>query len=1009
MSKQLINIGTLPNDNTGDPIRDGGDKINDNFNEIYGAIGDGSTLSIDVSNPVNGEALIYNSSTGKFESNSIGAVLSTLTITDDSSSSIGIDLTTDQLDVTGGLGIVSSVTGTQLKLDIDQSIVITQTGTETLSNKTLDGLSNTFTNIPNSALVNSELTIMDSTSTTDTVALGETLHITGSNAITTSVANNVLTIDLAPVSKCTTLGTTVLELGCTTTCLEGLTCFDLASGADMRLRGFHPLGQCNVSIGTTSDISNAANARCNVAIGHFALSGIVDGSNNVAIGECSLCGISDGYCNIAIGDNVMRRASHGQANLAVGNDIMTNMCAAQSCAITCNIMFGNNLFSSASSSTINANTFCGNIVLGRQSGCCVSSNVIENIIVGRCNFRNATSNWRYNVAMGFSASNDATGDHNISIGTSAGSNSITGYQIAIGKNAALLTQTCTDCSQCTGANSLTTGNPPAVCTSYSGFPNWSNPGQCFGCYFEQTPNLAIGNHSMACVTFADTNIVIGHNAAGATCNNTFCGFETGLKDSVVLGNTTAMNNTLEGSVVIGNRAFTCMCDASSVHSGSTVPTLAHSFNDVIIGTDALQNIDANTCAFGCNSCENVILGAYAAQYVRGLSGSVIIGACAYQCDFTSPFNDDVTTGVVVIGEEGMANFSPTGYTPNPHITTVGASAGYATQGGCSITLVGSNAFCNNSLSAFGITVVGDNAYLGGLVSGDYGPVNNTVVGSNAANSLQQGCSSNIRTGHNTIIGSHAATGFSSFNGGGAPPIMSGPMWCSSVYNLQDGCNNIIIGYAAAPSATIVDDEITIGNPLNTKFRLPGVQASAIDGQVLTHNASTGYLELQDAGGGTLNVIDDSSTAIAITLLTEQLQIAGGAGITTSASGNTITITNSASGSLNVLDDSSTSISIDLGTESLTLVGGTGITTSASGNTVTIAKSSNSYSTQKFTGDESTTTFTLNQNGRTVDDVFVIVNGIVLVPTDDYTISGTTLTFVLAPAASSEIQVRYLPL
>jgi hypothetical protein len=398
------------------------------------------------------------------------------------------------------------------------------------------------------------------------------------------------------------------------------------------------------------------------------------------------------------------------------------------------------------------------------------------------------------------------------------------------------------------------------------------------------------------------------------------------------------------------------------------------------------------------------LGAYAAQYVRGLSGSVIIGACAYQCDFTSPFGDDVTTGVVVVGEEGMGNFSSPDYAP--HITSVGAGAGFYTSSGQGITLVGTNTFGNNSLSAYGMVVIGDNAHMG-PASGDSGPTNNTVVGSNAANSLHQGCSSANRTGHNTIIGSHAATGFSSFNflGGG----FSGPFWCSSVYDLQDGCNNVIIGYAAAPSAQIVDDEITIGNPANTKFRLPGVQASAVDGQVLTHNASTGYLELQDAGGGTLNVIDDSSTAVAITLSTEQLQIAGGAGITTSASGNTITISNSASGSLSVLDDSSTSISIDLGTESLTLVGGTGITTSASGNTVTIAKSSNSYSTQKFTGDESTSAFTLNQSGRTVDDVFVIVNGIVLVPTDDYTISGTTLTFVLAPSASSEIQVRYLPL
>ena len=992
MSKQLINIGTLPNDNTGDPIRDGGDKINDNFNEIYGAIGDGSTLSIDVSNPINGEALIYNSSTGKFESNSIGAVLSTLTITDDSSSSIGIDLTTDQLDVTGGLGIVSSVTGKQLKLDIDQSIVITQTGTETLSNKTLDGLSNTFTNIPNSALVNSELTIMDSTSTTDTVALGETLHITGSNAITTSVANNVLTIDLAPVSKCTTLGTTVLELGCTTTCLEGLTCFDLASGAEMRLRGFHPLGRCNVAIGTTADIPNAANAGCNVSIGHNALCGIVDGSNNVAIGEDALCQISDGYNNVAIGESVMRKAAHGWNNVAIGENIMGSMCAASSCNVSCNIMLGLSLFDNKNSST-----FSRNIVLGQQSGCCFTSNAQENVIIGRCNFINAVSNASYNVAIGRSASGNATGDNNISIGSSAGSNSITGYQIAIGKSAAILVQTCSDCWQCTGANRLTTGNPPAVCSSYSSFPNWSSNNK-FGCAFEQTPNLAIGNHAMGCVTFADTNIVIGHNAAGAVCNKVFCGFETGLKDSVVLGNTTAMNNALEGSVVIGNRAYTCMKDMSCLHSGNTFPTMAHSYNDVIIGNDALQGIDSNTCYFGNNSCENVVLGACAGQHVIGLGASVVIGACAYQNDI-SAFNNDVTYGIVAIGESAMQNFSPT--ISDPQLTAIGSAAGLYQSSGCGITLVGTNAFGNNSVAANSIVVVGDNALCQSGTADCH--EHNTVVGGHAAASLAQGSTGvNNRYGYNTILGSYsgASSGVMTFGG---------PSWCSMPVDLEDGCNNIIIGYRAEPSAVNVDDEITIGNPANTKFRLPGVQLSATDGQVLTHNASTGYLELQDAGGGTLNVIDDSSTAIAITLSTEQLQIAGGAGITTSASGNTITITNSASGSLNVLDDSSTSISIDLGTESLTLVGGTGITTSASGNTVTIAKSSNSYSTQKFTGDESTTTFTLNQNGRTVDDVFVIVNGIVLVPTDDYTISGTTLTFVLAPAASSEIQVRYLPL
>ena len=45
MAKQTINIGSSANDGTGSTLRAGGDLINDNFNEIYTAIGDGSTLS----------------------------------------------------------------------------------------------------------------------------------------------------------------------------------------------------------------------------------------------------------------------------------------------------------------------------------------------------------------------------------------------------------------------------------------------------------------------------------------------------------------------------------------------------------------------------------------------------------------------------------------------------------------------------------------------------------------------------------------------------------------------------------------------------------------------------------------------------------------------------------------------------------------------------------------------------------------------------------------------------
>jgi hypothetical protein len=67
-----------------------------------------------------------------------------------------------------------------------------------------------------------------------------------------------------------------------------------------------------------------------------------------------------------------------------------------------------------------------------------------------------------------------------------------------------------------------------------------------------------------------------------------------------------------------------------------------------------------------------------------------------------------------------------------------------------------------------------------------------------------------------------------------------------------------------------------------------------------------------------------------------------------------------------------------------------------------------YGKATGTGDGSTTTLTIN-SGRTVDDVIVDVNGIILTPTTDYTISSTTLTFITAPASGAEITVKYLPI
>ena len=66
-----------------------------------------------------------------------------------------------------------------------------------------------------------------------------------------------------------------------------------------------------------------------------------------------------------------------------------------------------------------------------------------------------------------------------------------------------------------------------------------------------------------------------------------------------------------------------------------------------------------------------------------------------------------------------------------------------------------------------------------------------------------------------------------------------------------------------------------------------------------------------------------------------------------------------------------------------------------------------YVTRNYTGDAATVNFTVT-SGTAVDNILVTENGILQVPTTDYTISGTTLTFTSAPANGVAIQIRELP-
>ena len=132
MAKQTINIGSTANDGTGSSLRAAGDLVNDNFNEIYTELGDGSTLAIisktqtlsnktiDLgSNTVTGSLAEFNTA---LQSDSFATAASTTTFTNKT-----IDLGYNT--ATGSLA--------EFNTALQGDSFVSLTGSETLTNKTL--------------------------------------------------------------------------------------------------------------------------------------------------------------------------------------------------------------------------------------------------------------------------------------------------------------------------------------------------------------------------------------------------------------------------------------------------------------------------------------------------------------------------------------------------------------------------------------------------------------------------------------------------------------------------------------------------------------------------------------------------------------------------------------------------------------------------------------------------------------------------------------------------------
>ena len=266
MAKQTLNLGSVQNDGTGTNLRAGGTIINANFNEIYTALGNGTnliipsfltkfsddtstqatinlgqtlrilggtgttstisgnTLTIDIDNTVatltGAQSFTNKNISGTL--NTISAIAngsltnSTISVRDESSTAISIALG-GTLKIRGGAGVTTLVSGGDtVNINLDGEIV-TETSSDTLTNKSISGTTNTLTNIGNSSLTNSSTKFVDTTSTVATIPLGETLKILGSGGVTSIISGNTLTIGASSVPNASLANSTVLIGGNTIT------------------------------------------------------------------------------------------------------------------------------------------------------------------------------------------------------------------------------------------------------------------------------------------------------------------------------------------------------------------------------------------------------------------------------------------------------------------------------------------------------------------------------------------------------------------------------------------------------------------------------------------------------------------------------------------------------------------------------------------------------------------------------------------------------------------------
>ena len=188
MAKQSIGLGTTANDGTGDNLRIGGDKVNDNFDEIYTALGDGSALQITTAGASSNQVLQWSTTNSRFEPTASAAAGD---ISVDTTPQLGGNLDVNGHDIvsssSGDINIIPQGTG---RLKFGSLRFPSSAGTSTYVLAT-DGAADMYWK-----QVGSVINLSADSGSNDAYTVGDVLNFSGGTGLTSTVLDDTIRFDI---------------------------------------------------------------------------------------------------------------------------------------------------------------------------------------------------------------------------------------------------------------------------------------------------------------------------------------------------------------------------------------------------------------------------------------------------------------------------------------------------------------------------------------------------------------------------------------------------------------------------------------------------------------------------------------------------------------------------------------------------------------------------------------------------------------------------------------------